>query len=105
MPEAVEMPAPVRTTMRCALRTSSAIVATSDTFATLAKSERRVPGEDAPLVDGRWGGVPAGSARGHLQRGRVVERIAMTVVRPAGAVVTDRGMEPHRVQDAFDVVG
>ncbi len=29
----------------------------------------------------------------------------MTVVRPAGAVVTDRGVEPHRVQHALDMVG
>ena len=29
----------------------------------------------------------------------------MAVVRPAGAVVTDRRVEPHRVQHALDVVG
>jgi hypothetical protein len=65
---------------------------------------------DAPLVCGRWGGGPAGSARvcarGGLARSGaveyVLERFAVTLVGPARALL---GESPLRGLSAPGVVG
>ena len=111
MPDPVEMPAPVRTMMRCASRSIAAIASTSDTAP--SDIERSV-------ASGASGGGraarrrPVGWGTGRISmwcawsgaglRG-VLECFAVAFVRPARALVAHRRVEPHRVEHTLDVVG
>src|SRR5262249_50010551 len=114
MPDSVEIPAPVSTTICRAPRSRSARRSRGSTSAMAqryararatrpgdrgraARPRARVGGEAAPrdLVTG-------GSRRDSL---RVVEGLAVTLVGPLRALLTERGVEADRVQRALDVVG
>src|SRR5215210_3286898 len=82
MPDSVEMPAPVSTTIAFASRSQLAMSSRWDTCAVLRACERRRSSGEARLVRG----------------------VPVALPGPARRVVADRRMEARRVQHPLDVV-
>src|SRR5262245_1261144 len=86
--------------------TSTCCAESSDRPERLAKKRAARPGAGraARRRPAGWWDRPR-SGRGSLQSRGVLERVAVTFVGPARALVAHGGMEAHRVQDALDVIG